>query len=150
MIEPGALATAQMAHNLARQQEIGGHAGVIGLVEVFSAGGVDAGRAAAVGIVDEDVHLAQALHHIVYEAGDGIAVVLRQAEAGVAAAGQGRGELGRPLPIAAGHRQGRARFRQPAAHRGAQQAGRTGDDDDFAAQIQLFGDRLFSHGIPFV
>ena len=125
-----------MAHNLARQQKIGGHAGVIGLVEVLGARRVDAGRAAAVGVVDQHVHLAQALRHRLHKTGNGIAVVLRQAEARMAAAGQCRSKRGGPLPIAAGHRNGRACLRQPAAHRRAQQAGRTGDNGDFSAEIQ--------------
>ena len=136
MNRAGRAPAAQMAYNLARQQEIGGHAGVIGLIEVLGAGRVDAGRSSPVGVVDQDVHLAQALHYRLHETGNGIAVVLRQAEAGVAASGQGRGKLGRPFPIAAGHRHGCARFRQSAAHRRPQQAGRAGHDRDFSAQIQ--------------
>ena len=88
MIEPGAPRAAQMEDDLARQQKVGGHAGVIGAVEILGRGIVDVRRRAAVGVVDQDIDLAGLLDNLSHERRDRVGLILGKGEAEMAVARQ--------------------------------------------------------------
>ena len=125
-------APAQVQGDIARQQEVGGHADMIGLIEIIGGGAVDIGWWTAIGVVDQNVDRAHALDDGSHEVGDAIGIALRECQSEMPGARQARRECLCRIGVTAGDDQTSARFCQRPAHRRAQPTGRASHDSDFS------------------
>ena len=121
-----------MVGHCPRQQKIGGNTGVIGAIKVGGGGALNTGCGSAIGIVDQNVNLAQLRQHFSDKAGNCIGIALVKAQPEVTATGQRGGKFSGFLRFPARHHQCGPRFRQGATHGRSQPAGRAGQHGDFA------------------